>query len=179
MEWKRAIWRVGIFAFLGLVMEVCFTAAFALASGNWSMHGHTSPWMLLVYGWLGITIAPVSGLLKRAGIPLLGRAAIYMILIFVVEYVYGVVFTAAGLKIWDYSNLRYNLHGHITLLWTPFWFALGLVLETLHTRVDACAFVLAYGNQHGDGEASMGVCPRKDDAGKSGREYETDERPIE
>lgn len=143
MKWKRVLWRVGIFACIGLLMEVCFTASFALAGGNWSMHGHTSPWMMLVYGWLGVLIAPLSGRFKQAGFPLPARAAIYAILIFVVEYAYGVIFTFAGLQIWDYSNLRYNLQGHITLLWTPFWYALGLVLEALHARVDACSVVLA------------------------------------
>lgn len=106
------------------------------------MHGHSSPWMAVVYGLLGVLGAPVSEALKKRPIPLFFRAFIYMLLIFLVEYLYGVFFQAVGLQIWDYSTYPLNLHGHITLVYAPFWFFLGLWIEYLYKKLDACAAVM-------------------------------------
>jgi uncharacterized membrane protein len=71
------------------------------------------------------------------------RAVVYMIGIFFVEYVSGILFhKVLGLRIWDYSNLPFNLHGQITLLYIPFWYALGLGLEKLYEWVDKTAWVI-------------------------------------
>ncbi len=145
MKWKRVLLRIVLFACLGLLIEVFFTAGYALIRGNWNMHGNSSPWMLIVYGLLGVLIRPVSEQFRRWRIPYLGRAFFYMVCIFAVEYMYGVAFDMAGLRIWDYSNYAWNLHGHITLVYTPFWFFLALWLEYLHKKLDACAVVMAAG----------------------------------
>jgi len=73
------------------------------------------------------------------------RALIYMLGIFLVEYSSGRLFTACGWEIWNYSGLKWNLHGQITLLYAPVWFCLGLFVEFLYRRVDACAAVLLCG----------------------------------
>lgn len=143
---KRVALRVVLFACFGLLIEVFFTAGYALLlRGNWNMMGNTSPWMLIVYGWLGLLIVPISSRLQAWHIPLAGRACIYMVLIFIVEYIYGVLFQMVGLKIWDYSGYAWNLHGHITLVYTPFWLFLGLWLEYLHKKLDACSVVMVMG----------------------------------
>ncbi|HDP35900.1 MAG TPA: hypothetical protein ENN29_12420 [Candidatus Hydrogenedentes bacterium] len=145
MQWKRLAVRVALFACFGLLIEVFFTAGFSLFKDNWNMHGHSSPWMLIVYGLLGVFIRPVSARLKKRRIPFLARALVYMLLIFLVEYLYDTLFRALGLRIWDYGDYALNLHGHITLLYAPFWLFLGLWLEYLHAKLDACAAVLAIG----------------------------------
>ena len=146
MEWKRVLLRVMLFAFLGLLIEVFFTSMGGLlGKANFNLRGHSSLWMLPVYGLLGVLIVPVSEPLKICRIPLVVRAVIYMLLIFLVEYLFGVVFRWMGLRIWDYSNQPLNLHGHITLTYAPFWFWLGLWLEYLHKKLDACAVVMAGG----------------------------------
>jgi uncharacterized membrane protein len=145
MPTKQTLWRVAIFGGLGLLMEVFFTAISELLGGNINMHGKTSPWMLLDYCILGVAVGPISTWLIARKIPLPGRAVAYMLGIFLVEYVSGLIFVAFGLRIWDYSHLAYNLHGQITLLYAPFWFGLGLVLEPIYRRVDACAKLLAKG----------------------------------
>jgi len=141
----RTVARFVLFALLGLLLEVFFTAAHELASGNWNMHGRTSPWMMLDYGLLGVAVMPLGRAMARRGVPLAGRAFVYMLGIFGIEYVSGLAFNAFGLVIWDYSDKAYNLHGQITLLYAPFWFALGLVVESLYARVDAMAVVLVRG----------------------------------
>lgn len=150
MDTKRLVVRFFLFALLGLLMEVFFTATFAGIGGNINLRGHTSPWMMIDYGLLGVVLLPIKGALVSWGFPLAARAFVYMVGIFVVEYVSGLVFVAFGLKIWDYSHLPYNLHGQITLLYAPFWYALGLGVELLHRKIDAIAVLLLRGLEADD-----------------------------
>lgn len=144
MEWKRPAIRFLIFAILGVFMEVVFTGMSGLIlEGNISMNGHSSPWMMLDYGLLGILVPFFRDPLVKRQVPLFLRAVVYMLGIFFVEYVSGIVFhKVLGLRIWDYSHLPYNLHGQITLIYTPFWYGLGLGVEKLYEWVDKCAWVI-------------------------------------
>jgi uncharacterized membrane protein len=142
---KRGLIRFLLFALIGLLIEVFFTSISNLLRGNWNMRGSTSPWMMIDYGLLGVALMPLARPMIRRGWPLPVRALVYMLGIFLVEYVSGLIFTAAGLSIWNYSHLPYNLQGQITLLYAPFWFALGLVVEWLYRRIDAIALVLLRG----------------------------------
>ena len=145
MQTKRVITRFFIFALIGLLMEVFFGAILKLVEGDWNMRGGSSPWMMIDYGLLGVLTAPIRDALLRKGIPFVGRAFVYMLGIFLIEYVSGIAFTAAGLRIWDYSTYAYNLHGQITLLYAPLWFGLGLGVEFLYRKVDAIAVLLLRG----------------------------------
>lgn len=145
MSWKRPALRFLIFALLGLLLEVFFTATGKLAGGDMNMRGSTSPWMMIDYGLLGVALLPIATPLIKRGIPLVLRAAVYMVGIFIIEYISGRIFVAFGLEIWDYSNKPYNLHGQITLTYAPYWYGLGLVVEWLHKRVDAIAVLLLKG----------------------------------
>lgn len=144
-EKRRVVIRVVLFALLGLLVELFFTALGALLKGNINFSGHSSPWMMLDYGILGLLVGPMAGVMKRKRLPLLIRAAVYMLGIFLVEYVSGRIFVAFGIHIWDYSHLPLNLHGQITLTYAPYWYALGLGLELLNKWIDACAVTLAGG----------------------------------
>lgn len=145
MSWKRPALRFLIFALIGLLIEVFFTATFQLLGGNYNMHGRTSPWMMIDYGLLGVVLMPMARPMIRNSVPLFVRAAVYMVGIFVIEYITGTIFVAFGLEIWNYDDLPLNLHGQITLMYAPFWYALGFVVEALHRRVDTVAVVLLRG----------------------------------
>lgn len=140
---RRTAWRILLFALLGLLLEVFFTAAWSLAEGDWTLRGRTSPWMMLDYGLLGLVAVPVARFLGRLRLPLVARAAVYMTGIFAVELASGWFFDLAGLRIWDYRKMPLNLGGYITLAYALAWYALGLVLERLHDRLDAISLVLA------------------------------------
>ncbi len=146
MNTRRVAVRVLLFALIGLLMELFFTAIQgALRHHSWDLRGSTSPWMMLDYGILGLALLPLSTQLKARGLPLPLRAVVYMLGIFLVEYVSGIIFTHFGLHIWDYSDMKWNLQGQITAMFIPFWYTLGLFVEYLHRRVDACAVVLVRG----------------------------------
>jgi len=143
--YKRVLLRVLLFALLGLLFEVFFTDLGAMLRGKIGRHGNTSLLMMLDYGVLGLAVGPIAEALKRRRMPLALRAVVYMFGIFFVEYVSGRLFTACGWNIWNYSGHKWNLHGQITLLYAPFWYFLGLWVEFLYRRVDACTAVLLRG----------------------------------
>ena len=62
LQTKRALGRFILFALLGLLAEVFFTAAGTLIRGDWNMHGLSSPWMMFDYGLLGLVRA-LAGML--------------------------------------------------------------------------------------------------------------------
>lgn len=142
---KRVIWRLVLFGLLGLLIEVFFTALGSLHDDNWSLRGHTSPWMMLDYCLFAVILMPVGKPMARWGIPLPVRAIVYMIFIFADEFVSGAVFKMCNIHIWDYSHKPLNLYGFITLTYTPFWYGLGLVAESLYRRIDALALTWALG----------------------------------
>lgn len=139
---KLIFWRFVLFGLFGLLLEVFFTAIAGLIKRNVTLQGHTSLWMMLDYGLIGLFYPPVQGLLMKMGMARFLRAAIYMGLIFLVEYVSGHLFASAGLRLWDYSDYPYNLDGHITLLYAPLWYLLGYSLEWLFPKFDRVASCL-------------------------------------
>ena len=146
MNAKRIFARFLIFGLIGLLLEVFADAISHGMNGNWNIHGCSSPWMIPDYGLLGVLLMPMANPMIRRRVPLLIRAFVYMIAIFAVEYVSGIIFTwGFGLRIWDYSSMPYNLHGQIVLSCVIPWYAIGIAAEYLHRRVDACAIILVRG----------------------------------
>ena len=93
LQAKRGLTRFAIFAMLGLLFEVVFTwIVEGVARGQWNYHGHTCPLMIFDYGLLGLVLMPMARPMIHRGVPLAARAIVYMIGIFLVEYVSGWVF---------------------------------------------------------------------------------------
>ena len=145
MPVKRALIRFLICAVFGMLLELLASAIQGVRHDHsWNLFGHSSFWMVFDYGLLGILVGPISAPLRRWRLPLAGRAVVYMLLIYLVEYVSGRLLTAGGLEIWSYHD-RYNLHHQITLTLAPAWYLLGLFAETLNRKADACAVTLLRG----------------------------------
>ena len=146
MNIKRAAIRFMIFALGGMLGEVFYHSALAAWAGDWNLHGHSSPWMMLDYGLMGVILMPMARRLIKFGFPLPVRALVYMLVIYFVEYVSGVIFTwGFGLRVWSYEGIPYNLHGQIMLYSAPGWYLLGLLGEYLYRKVDAVAVLLLRG----------------------------------
>ena len=152
MHYKRVLARFLIFAFIGLLFEVFFGALGDLRSGDWQhFRGSTSPYMMIDYGLLGVFLMPIATPLIRRRIPLVLRAAVYMLGIFFVEYVSGILFHyVLHLHIWDYHSINYrgiplHLHGQIALPFAIPWYLIGLFAEFMYKWVDACALLLVNG----------------------------------
>jgi uncharacterized membrane protein len=63
------------------------------------------------------------------------RGTVYVLLIFAIEYVAGMVMKWLNVCPWDYSDAKLNVHGVIRLDYAPAWFALGLFFEMLVFRL--------------------------------------------
>ncbi|NIA16045.1 MAG: hypothetical protein GWP08_18435 [Nitrospiraceae bacterium] len=142
---KRVALRFLLFALFGLLLEVFLSSIIGFWKGDITPRGHTSVWMVFDYGLLGVLLMPMARPLMRWGVPLPARAFVYMLAIFAVEYVSGVIFTALGMQIWNDSWCRWNIHDHIALDFAPVWYALGLIVEFLYGKFDAMALVAVRG----------------------------------
>lgn len=149
---KRALWRWIMFGILGLFFEMCVMSMGVAREGNWSLRGASSPWMLPIYGLIGLILEPVGAPLRRRGIPLPLRAVIYVMIFYVVEFSSGSLYLALGINkhgvdnmhtVWDYSGMAYNINGQVTFSLLPFWYAFCFILEFLYRPVDMAATAIA------------------------------------
>ncbi len=168
---RRMLTRFVIFGVLGLAFEVFGTGLGQLRHGHIVMRGYSSPWMIPVYGMLGVVFWPIAARLRAARIPLPLRAVVYMLGIFAVEFVSGMVFLAVGLNrfnadrnhaVWDYTGEPYSLYGQISARFIPAWYFLGLIAERAYLWVDTWATALALGKR------AEQLLPRETEAHKSG-----------
>lgn len=131
----------------GWCLEVMFTSVDSIMAGDWRLIGRTSLIMFPIYG-MGALLLPISrfidswltdlpgledagqGRISRAG-RMVRHGLIYMVLIFVAEYITGIWLTSVGICPWDYSIWPDNVGGVIRLKFAPLWFMTGLLFEYL------------------------------------------------
>lgn len=92
---------------------------------------NTSIWMFPIYGAAAF-IAPISRMLKHFSV--FTRGTIYMIFIFITEFLTGRWLKDRGACPWDYSRAPLNYKGLIRFDYAPVWFILGLSYEMLLKR---------------------------------------------
>jgi len=126
--------RFCIYGLLGWCWEVVWTAVTEKAFGqqkDWRLMGHSYLWMFPIYGLLAPIGEPIHNALRPHFWLLRGLA--YLIGIWAVEYITGwLLRKLTGKCPWDYSHLRGNIHGIITLEYAPVWFGFGLGFERIH-----------------------------------------------
>ncbi|MGO1469937.1 MAG: putative ABC transporter permease [Tissierella sp.] len=96
-----------------------------LLENLWRGYSHFS--MFVLGGLCFISI----GLIKKVLFPsknlLLKQQLIACITITILELIFGLILNSGlGLEVWDYSDLKYNFMGQISLLYTILWFFLSL-----------------------------------------------------
>jgi len=128
MEWfSTVVLYFSVMAFLGWVLESIFRS---IQERQWVNPGFLQGPFVPVYGFGGVGIYLLTLLFpwQRWGVwTWIG----ILLLPSVVEYIGGwFVETFFHLKLWDYSDLPWNLHGRICLLFSFFWgvLAIGVVL---------------------------------------------------
>lgn len=144
----------------GWCLEVMFTSVESMMLHDWRLMGKTSLLMFPIYG-LGALLAPIGkgidrwldvasgvGLQRRNQaavarpkmVPLtlrdriLRHGMLYMVLIFVAEYISGAWLRGKGICPWDYTGRHSNINGLIRLDFAPLWFGTGLLFEKITTR---------------------------------------------
>ena len=88
--------------------------------------GYTHPSMLVVGGLCGVIIGLINEIIPNK--KLYKQCFISMIIISLIEFISGYILNIKmGLNIWDYSELKFNIMGQVSLLFSVFWFFLSLI----------------------------------------------------
>ena len=93
-------------------MEIFWTGIASLFKGDTALVSHSSIWMILIYG-MAIFLEPIQSLVKNNNWFI--RGFVYMILIYIGEYVTGLALDILNIKVWEYTDAL-NIHGYITVL---------------------------------------------------------------
>lgn len=124
-----------IYGFAGWIVEVLFTGTFAAVKKDRSATAQTYLWMHPIYGLTALGMEWMAKRLKPLPWPV--RGAAYTAVIYAAEYSSGwVLKRLLGKCPWDYSGSGRDVHGLVRLDYAPAWYALGLLFEPLHERVD-------------------------------------------
>lgn len=117
--------KCGIF---GWCIEILWTAFESFRRRQMQLKGNTSIWMFPIYG-MAVLLGPMSRNLsdKKAWM----RGSIYMICIFLFEYLTGTLLKKYNCCPWDYSKVKYNINGVIRMDFAPLWFIIGLCFEKM------------------------------------------------
>ena len=128
------ILHIFIYGFLGWGLEIIFTAIkSSIKDRSWKLEGFTTLWVFPLYASAVILFEPLHDFLVVSNIPWFGRGIIYVVGIYVIEFIAGLLLVAIIKKHpWRYSG-RYTFKGYINFLYAPAWFIFGLLLEQIHT----------------------------------------------
>lgn len=90
--------------------------------------GHSSLWMFPIYGSAAF-LAPLMRRLQKNCI--WKRGLIYMLCIYLGEYISGRLLKRKDMCPWDYSDCPLQYQGVIRFDFAPLWFLTGLLFERL------------------------------------------------
>ena len=121
---KQILWYFIIFSIIGLIIETsyCYLTTGVLESRKGFLIGPFCP----IYGVGAATIIAVFGDSKKSRFKLFLEGLIFGTLL---EYVLSYILEAIyGMKFWNYSYLKYNINGRISLVYSVFWGILTSIL---------------------------------------------------
>lgn len=113
---------------MGWSLEVFWTGLQSFRKREGRLMGQSSLWMFPIYGCAAF-IGPLSRLLR--GKNAFFRGNLYMLSIFLVEFLSGQWLKKRNCCPWDYSRAKLNVDGVIRLDYAPVWFVTGLLYERL------------------------------------------------
>lgn len=118
-----------------------FTSVESIMISDWRLMGKTSLLMFPIYG-LGALLGPIGRRVDQwlnvsqnqplsVGDRMVRHGMLYMVLIFIAEYLAGAWLRDKGICPWDYTGRHSSIHGLIRLDFAPLWFATGLLFEQI------------------------------------------------
>jgi len=121
--------RFIIYGLIGICLEIFWTGLNSFARQDLTLAGQSNMWMFLIYG-LAIFLEPIHDYIRGENIII--RGLVYMVLIFMAEYITGNLLSMLiGKCPWYYTD-NLSMDGFITLSYIPVWFTLGLFFENFH-----------------------------------------------
>ena len=92
--------------------------------------GHSDISMFFVGGLCGLLIGLINEITPK--MPVLLQMLLGSVIVTFIEFVTGYILNIKlGLHIWDYSNLRFNILGQVSLLFSMLWFFLSYIVIKL------------------------------------------------
>lgn len=89
--------------------------------------GHSAISMFFVGGLCGLLIGLINEFTPKMSILL--QMLLGSVIVTFIEFVTGYILNIKlGLHIWDYSNLRFNILGQVSLLFSVLWFLLSYIV---------------------------------------------------
>ena len=122
-----AVLLFAIYSFFGWLIEVAYRSTSQRRFVNAGfLHGPFVP----IYGFGAGRVLSLDHL--ATGQHFLVKLLLYGVVLSAVEYLVGYLFERAfRLKLWDYSDGRFHLHGRISLLFSLFWTFMAFVFATM------------------------------------------------
>lgn len=121
--------RFLIYGLMGWCMEVLWTGLGSFMKRDYRLTSTTSIWMFFIYG-MAVFLEPVCNLLFS--LPVMLRGGVYVLCIFMIEYITGSFLKKINICPWDYGDSKYNVQGVIRLDYAPVWFTAGLLFEYMY-----------------------------------------------
>jgi len=122
----QAIVLFAIYSFMGWIIEAVYRS---ISERQFINPGFVYGPFIPIYG-LGATFIIILEFLFHHW-PLPIKLIVYGIVLTLIEYLTGFIFEKVfKLKLWDYSDSRFNIHGRVSLLFSLCWTAFALIFIT-------------------------------------------------
>lgn len=116
--WKHILYKNSVIFFIFGVSYVILEILY---------RGHSATSMFFVGGLCGLLIGLINEVTPK--MPVLLQMLLGSVIVTFIEFVTGYILNIKlGLHIWDYSNLRFNILGQVSLLFSILWFFLSFVV---------------------------------------------------
>lgn len=116
--WKHILYKNSVIFFIFGVSYVFLEVFY---------RGHSATSMFFVGGLCGLLIGLINEVTPK--MPVLLQMLLGSVIVTFIEFVTGYILNIKlGLHVWDYSNLRFNILGQVSLLFSILWFFLSFVV---------------------------------------------------
>jgi uncharacterized membrane protein/HD superfamily phosphodiesterase len=121
-----------IYSFMGWIIEAVYRS---ISERQFINPGFVYGPFVPIYGFGAAFIISLEFLINHWPLPI--KLIMYGIVLTMTEYFTGFIFEKVfKLKLWDYSDSRFNIHGRVSLLFSLCWTALALIFITfIHPAV--------------------------------------------
>ena len=122
----QAIVLFAIYSFMGWIIEAVYRS---ISERQFINPGFVYGPFIPIYGFGAAFIIILEFLIHHWLLPI--KLIVYGIVLTLIEYFTGFIFEKVfKLKLWDYSDSRFNIHGRVSLLFSLCWTALALIFIT-------------------------------------------------
>lgn len=121
-----------VYAFMGWIIEVVYRS---ITQREFINAGFLYGPFVPLYGFGALLIIFLELFIHQWPLPI--KIVVYGIILTLIEYVTGIILEKTfKLKLWDYSDSRFNIKGRVSLLFSLCWTALALIFITfIHPTV--------------------------------------------